>query len=392
MKIGFLSPFYYPAMIGGIEWYLFHVTRLLASHGHEVTIYTTNSDGNGATLPRDEKIGGVNVERFPTAFDLTYRLKLWPGLLPALRRADCDILHVFDYAQFHNLAVQLVRGPHSWASAVTIYDIHSEIPRSPARSMPMSLYDKYLAKPSLQGYDRILIRTPYQAGFLRSLGVRHEAIRVTPPGLDPGNFRDPPSEDVQEARDRHGGDAKTMVLYVGRLHRIKGIDVLIRATGRVLSQGHTIQTVIVGPDSDGYGRLLRSLAAELGIEEHVDFAGYVDERQKWLLQSACDIAVLPSSFEGFGQSLIQAMARGKPVIATTRGAMPWVLEDGEAGALVEYGDDEALAGSIVDIATDDRLRRRLSRRGLRRASSFSYPRLVEQLERIYASIGSNTRR
>ena len=71
MKIGFLSPFYYPAMIGGIEWYLLYVTRLLASHGHEVTIYTTNSDGNGATLPRDEEVEGVNIERFPTAVDLT---------------------------------------------------------------------------------------------------------------------------------------------------------------------------------------------------------------------------------------------------------------------------------------------------------------------------------
>jgi glycosyltransferase involved in cell wall biosynthesis len=392
MKIGFLSPFYRPAMIGGIEWYLLHVTRLLAGHGHEVMIYTTDSDGNGAKLPREEEMEGVAVRRFPTALDLTYRLKVWPGILTALRRADCDVLHVFDYAQFHNLAVQLARRPGGWASVVTVYDIHSEIPRSPARGMPMSFYDRYLAKAALQGYDRVLIRTPYQTGFLRTLGIRDEAILVTPPGLDPGNFRDPPGEEVRETRDRYGREAESMVLYVGRLHRIKGIDVLIRATARVLSEGHRIRTVIVGTSSDGYGQVLRRLARELGIEENVAFTGYVDEREKWLLQSACDIAVLPSSFEGFGQSLIQAMARGKPVIATTRGAMPWVLEDGEAGSLVEYGDDEALARSIIAILTDDHLRQRLSRRGLKRASGFSYPKLVEQLEAIYASIGSRTRR
>jgi len=392
MRIGFVSPFFHPAMIGGIEWYLYHVSRLLASRGHDVVVYSTDSDGKGGRLPPEGTVDGVRVERFPTIVDLTYRIKLWPGLAKALTDSEVDVLHVFDYAQFHNLIVSLSKKNASWSSVVSVYDIHSQIPRKRIKSLPMGVFDRYGARLALLTYDGILVRTPFQSDFLTRLGFGNERIFLAPPGIDPQNFDDPPSKEVEEVRTRYAPRDEWILLYVGRIHPIKGIDVLIRATSLLLKEGIPVTTLIVGPpSSDPYLSRLKDLARALGVSETVKFLGYLDERQKWILQSACDVAVLPSSFEGFGQSLIQAMARRKPVIGTDAGGMPWVLEEGKAGLMVKYGDEKGLAEAISNLLKDDRMRESLSRRAQERALEFSYPRLVEDLERIYASIGRSNR-
>jgi len=392
MKIAFVSTYYHPAMVGGIEWYLYHVTRTLAKRGHEVSVLTTNGDGTGKNLPPRDEIDGVQVTRLPTPVDITYRLKIWPRLTRELTICGADIVHVFDYAQFHNLAVNLSRSSSSWASVVAVYDIHSDIPRARIRSRAMSLFDGFGAKAMLTGYDKILVRTPFQVEFTKRLGIPEEIIRIAPPGLDPLNFTDPTTAELTEAREKYASGKDLLLLYVGRLHPIKGIDVLIKATSRLSGHGVTARTVIVGPDQSGYLNYLRELAVKEGVDDEVLFTGYLGERDKWILQSICDVAVLPSSFEGFGQTLIQAMARGKPVIGTNVGGMPWVLEDGKAGIMVPYGDPEALADAIIELNSNEHLRDRICAAGRARAEEFSYPKLVDGLEAIYADIDVSSTR
>ena len=392
MRIGFVSPFYHPAMIGGIEWYLLHVTRLLAERGHDVTVYTTDADGMGGKLPVRDEVNGVNVRRFTTPLDASYRIKLWPALARVISECKDDVLHVFDYAQFHNLAVSLSRPRSSWSSVVTVYDIHSDIPRSRIKSGAMKVFDGRGAKLSLMGYDRILVRTPFQADFVKHLGFGEEIIEITPPGIDPMNFRDPPQDDIKMTRRKYAPGDEKLILYVGRLHPIKGIDILIKATSIMLRSGHKIKTIVAGPDAHGYLSQLEKLAEALGVAGDIEFTGYLDEGDKWILQSTCDVAVLPSSFEGFGQTLIQAMARGKPVIGTNVGGIPWVLDDGRAGILVQYGDEKVLAEAITRLISDKRLCEHFSIQGRSRAQEFSYPNLVDGLETIYNSLGTSQAR
>jgi len=387
MKIGFVSPYFYPEMVGGIEWYLFHVTRLLQKSGHQVTVFATRSANTSAQSSVDgSQIEGVSVVRIPTLIDLTYRLKIWPRLAKHLKDTDLDVLHVFDYAQFHVLASILSSKGARWRSVVTVYDIHSQIPRGSVKGLPMAIFDRYFAGKVLSNFERILVRTPFQAEFVADLGLCREKVKLTPPGIDPIHFEDPPQEEVERARDLYTPSGEPMVLYVGRLHPIKGIDVLFRSVKILKGRGINVKVVVVGPDAHGYRSDLEDLARRLRIDDQVAFTGFVDEREKWILQSACDVAVLPSSFEGFGQSLAQAMARGKPVIGTDVGGIPWVLEDGRSGLLVRYGDEDALARAILRALTDEDLRGELSKNAARRARDFSYPKLVSDLEEIYSHI------
>jgi len=383
LRIGFVSPYYYPAMIGGIEWYLYHVSRLLARKGHEVEVFTTNAGATRKDLPAEEDSEGVRIHRFRPALDVTYRIKLWPSLIPRLRSNDLQVVHAFDYAQFHDLAVALARASSGWRSVVTVYDVHSQIPRAPAKSAALRVFDHYLAGAILRAFDKVLVRTPYQAEFARGLGIGEERLELAPPGIDDESFEEVEAKKIQEVRARYACDGSHMILYVGRIHPIKGIDVLIRALAWLKGRGLRARLIVVGPDQSGYTPTLQRLASTLDVAGMVIFTGYLEEDEKRRLQAASDVAVLPSSFEGFGQALIQAMAHGTPVIGTNVGGIPWVLEQGNAGLLVPYGDHVSLAKSIERIVSDDDLRRSLVQRGRERARQFSYPALVENLEAIY---------
>ena len=388
MKLAFVSPYYYPAMIGGIEWYLYHVTRRLAGKGHEVHMYTTDSDGRGGRLPREETAEDVVVHRIPTLLDTSYRLKIWPKLISRLSRDSFDVVHAFDYAQFHDLAVALSRRSSSWPAAVSVYDIHSEIPRGILKSIPLKLFDHLGAGLLLKEFDGVLVRTPYHYSFTDGLGIPRERVFIAPPGIDEAYFKGNKTEESLKLRFRYAADDKILLLYVGRIHPIKGIETLIRSLPLLKKEKLNAHLLVVGPDQVGYARHLKEIAELTGVLEEVTFTGFVDEGEKILLQKAADVAVLPSSFEGFGQSLIQAMAQGTPVIGTHRGAIPWVLDQGEAGLMFRYGSAAELAKCISRIMKDEELRHSIVSRGKERAYKFSYDVLVDELQEIYAEMSN----
>jgi glycosyltransferase involved in cell wall biosynthesis len=281
-------------------------------------------------------------------------------------------------------------GSTDWKTVSTIYDIPSQIPRSTHKAMLMRIFDEYGAKWSLSRYEGILVRTPIQARFVAEMGIDESRIHLTPPGVSPDDFHRPSEDQVERARRIYAPEDESVILYVGRLHPIKGIDVLIEATERIISSGQDVKTLLVGPDGNGYVNTLKRKAQDLGIGSSVVSKGDVEEEEKRMLQSLCDLSVLPSSFEGFGQSLVQAMAKGTPVIGTSVGGIPWLLEDGESGLLVEYGNVGQLSEAMARILCDSHLSKRYAKRGKRRASDFAYPNLVEDLEAIYREVLSST--
>jgi glycosyltransferase involved in cell wall biosynthesis len=174
-------------------------------------------------------------------------------------------------------------------------------------------------------------------------GADPEKVSVIPNGVDVRRFAPIPQE---EARSRLGLDSEgPMILYVGAIARTKGIEYLLRAISLLDSDLDSVRLVLVG---DGeYEHAARALADELSIAPSVEFAGKKPHGEMPLWMNACDLLTLPSLGEGFGLVLIEAMACGKPVVATACGG-PEDIVTPQTGMLIPPGDEHALASAMQD--------------------------------------------
>lgn len=188
-------------------------------------------------------------------------------------------------------------------------------------------------------------------------------VKVIPLGLDP---------DFLTAREgvvhsKPAFPSGRMLLTVARLaasDRYKGIEIVIQALPTVLKVVPDTYYMIVGDGDDRFR--LECLAKDVGVADHVLFAGPKTDSQLASYYEACDIFVMPSRGEGFGIVFVEAMAFGKPAIGGRHGGTPEVVIDGVTGFLVEYGDVEALAHRLIRLLQDEELCKRMGEAGRRR--------------------------
>lgn len=178
-------------------------------------------------------------------------------------------------------------------------------------------------------------------------------------------------------------------LFVGRLVRRKGVDVLLHALSSPAGGVDELLVVGDGPERER----LEALAGELELDERVEFRGFVPDAELAEALRSCDGLVLPAvvdekgDTEGLGVVLIEALAAGVPVIASEVGGIPDIVEDGATGLLTPPGDAAALAGAMARYREDPALARRLADRGRRTvAERFSWDRITEDLIAVYRQV------
>jgi glycosyltransferase involved in cell wall biosynthesis len=220
----------------------------------------------------------------------------------------------------------------------------------------------------LRGADRVIAVSEFLRREAHALGADPGKTRVIYGG-GPGPTRPTP---------RKGRGRRRRVLYVGALVRQKGVDVLVKAFSLLREQD--AELVIVG-DGVERGRLER-MCRELGVK--ADFRGYLVDIGAALRDS--DVLVLPSREEGLGLVLLEAMARGVPVVATRAGGIPELVVDGENGLLVEREDPEGLAEALERLLRDQALARRLVEGGLETAGSFTWEKMAGEVDEVYAEL------
>jgi glycosyltransferase involved in cell wall biosynthesis len=172
---------------------------------------------------------------------------------------------------------------------------------------------------------------------------------------------------------------------VANLFPRKGYDVMFRALPKILKAIPEVQYVIVGTDKTEYARSLRTLAKEIGVADHVHFAGFQDPVRPFL--RALDLYVHPARMEGFGIAVVEAMAQGKAVVATRTGGVPEVVEHGQTGLLVEPGDPDQLGIAVVSLLRDEERRLRMGNNGAARARArFDLRAAVKATEQVYRTL------
>jgi glycosyltransferase involved in cell wall biosynthesis len=297
------------------------------------------------------------------------------GALVERRRPDV----VVSSPLWMSLLVMLARG--SFPVSTRIIN-RADAPPSVALVAQPDMEDLYtfILREHFGGADRIIAVSD---GVMRDLTENH--------GIDPGRIevvRNPFELERIAALAEEPVDepvfscAAPVVLYVGRLERVKGPEFLVRAIAEVLD-GHAAHLVIVG---DGSQReYLETLSKHLGIDEHVSFLGSRANPFKYMRRAT--MLVLPSLSEGFGNVLLEAMACGCPLVATDiPGATSELLEGGKCGLIVAREDPSALSSAISRLLCDPALRAVLAENGVRRAQEFDAPVIVPLYESLLCDV------
>jgi D-inositol-3-phosphate glycosyltransferase len=215
---------------------------------------------------------------------------------------------------------------------------------------------------------------------------------IIPPGVDPSRFYPIPRD---EARAVVGvpEDAR-LVLFVGRIEPLKGVDTLLRAMG-LLHEQRVLQEcvcylVIIGGDPDVPAEdmtaemsRLQHLSQDLGLSEVVIFLGKRDQDTLPYYYSSAETVVMPSHYESFGMVALEAMACGVPVVASQVGGLAFLVQDGATGFHVPNGDAQALASALLRLIKDPDLRRRMGEQSEAYAQGFTWEKIARRIQAMY---------
>lgn len=225
---------------------------------------------------------------------------------------------------------------------------------------------------SLSDFSKQDISTAYR--------IAPSKIQVTYAGVDSSFFAALPSRP-------HADTPHLSLLYSGRLNgprQQKGIDVLLRSLPLVVRHHDVVLNIIgTGPRLEQH----TALAEELNVHRYVNFFGFIEHDKMPAYYAQADLFILPSRRESFGLVLVEAMACGVPVVATTAGAIPEVVEHGVTGLLVPPDDPEALAGAMNSLLSDPNRMKAMGARGKQRVEKyFTWDKVAERVIEGYHKI------
>ncbi len=211
-----------------------------------------------------------------------------------------------------------------------------------------------------------------------------EKFRVIPSGVELEGFGSLPAEEGPAVRATLGlPQSGPVVGSVGRLDRVKGYDLLVEASAVVLRDRPEAWFVVAGDGQER--RALEAQARRLGVAERWLFLGWQAHLEP--LYPALDLSVLPSRNEGMGRAAVEALACGRPVVATAVGGVPSVVEDGVTGLLVPPEDPQALASAILHLLEDETARRRMGEAGPQRVRErFSSQAMLDGINQVYRDL------
>jgi len=244
----------------------------------------------------------------------------------------------------------------------------------------------------MQTVDCVVASTPAertQMMWLYDADMRK--IKIIPPGVDTGRFHPLPPD---EARREIGVPCdQNMLLFVGRIEPLKGLETLIRAAGLLYQERQDICLMVIGGDpevdeSQDLARL-KELGEELGVGDMVTFLGARDQDRLQFYYSAAEVLVMPSNYESFGMVALEAMACGTPVIASEVGGLAYLVQDGVTGFHVPYRDPDELAGKISLLIKQPSLRAEMSQAAVKHAQAFDWARIADQVLAVYEGLASS---
>lgn len=370
--------------VGGPALHVTYLSEGLGGRGYETTLVAGDVARGEESMERVAAAAGVEVVRLP---GLSRELSPVRDLVAAwrlariIRRVKPDVVHT------HTAKAGAVGRIAALAAGrprpVVVHTFHGHVLRGyfgSAGSLVFRAIETALARVT----DRLVAVSPEVRDELVRLGVapasKFSVIRLGIE-LEPRVAFD---GDVDEVRRRIGiPSGKYVVGWFGRMTTVKRTDDLLTMLAGLRERGIDALLLLVGDGDDRAS--LEQRAHDLGLARSCLFLGYQEDVAPWY--AICDAVVLTSANEGTPVTIIEALAAGRPVVATRVGGLPDVVDEGETGLLVRPGDTHAMAERLELLARDPELARRMGEEGRRRAlSRYAVSRLVDDVDALYRAL------
>lgn len=357
------------------------ISRELVKLKNEVYVYTTRSKTR-INSQKKEIINGIIVNYFPMLIRYRY-FHFSPALLKALNKIDGDIIHAHGYRGFAmTVAIPILKKSKHIPVVLSPYgSIPYEYSYSVIHKFMKILQDKATFKMPLRLTDIVLAESEYEKKRLIEFGVPSEKIRIVYVKVDTNLFR--------KKRNDFFGKNEQVVLYVGRVNKLKGLEFLIRVFRLVHKKStFNVKLIVVGPIEDQlYFSQLMRLVKDLNLEKHIIFYGLVSHEELPNVYSSAKVLVLAAEYQNISGVLLEAQACECPVIATNVGGLRETVIHGKTGFLVKLWNAEELADKILLLLRDDEKREAFGRNARRFVSQrFSAALYTERVLRAYNEI------
>jgi glycosyltransferase involved in cell wall biosynthesis len=393
MRLTYVIPYYAPAWgFGGPPRVAHDMARFLVKRGHEVHVLTTDAfDANRRIAGCDTMLDGVHVHRdrnLNNRWASQFKVFLPLGFARSFRAQShkSDLVHLFDFRTFQNaVAVQALHDQHRRPRYVV--SAFGELPRATGAKRPIKvIYDLVYGFRLLRNAVRVLAQTPEEADEYRRFGCSDNQIRQLPlaVSLDELDLAPP----AGTFRQRLGIPATDrMVLFLGRIHEYKGIELLIRAFAEIAQIRDNVRLVIAGRD-DGFLGIAQQLAASLAQPNTVLFPGPIYGPHRFAAYRDSDVfAMTPTHAEQTSLAALEACAVGTPVLVTEQAPIPG-LDAAGAGVTVA-SQLPAISAALANLV-DRNDRAEMGRRASTLVREhFSWNTVTHALESIYVEAAAS---
>lgn len=360
--------------LGGTEKVVLELSKEI-SKNHEVTILQTNLYENKKSFDRNSQIGNVKIitcknDYFFGGFGYSKEFKkklreIWE---------DFDVIHIHGHGRFtSNWTLKFLKNKKPM-----IYTAHGFF-HSKRDGMIKKIYNRLFGK-RLNNAEFCTALTELEKKAYLKLGVSEDKIKIIPNWVDLGANK--PLKVLKKKVISSLGinpNLKTL-LYVGRIHESKGLSYILDAIKDI-----QINFLIVGKDG-GYMSRLKKEIIRLGLGNRVVVVGAVKDRKLREIYSSSDFFILFSEWEGFGIVIIEAMAYGLPVIVSNRGALPYIVCDGENGLVVPFRDISKLSEKIRRYLNEPSFAEKISSAEKKFVKDYDTRKIVKKYEELYEKV------
>ena len=390
MRVIMFSWEYPPKIVGGISRHVYDLAHALVKQNIEVHVVTCEHPGAAAEEVED----GIHLYRVTPSGpgnDFIHWVQLLNDAM--LARADTLIAEILGRGD----GLPLILHPHDWlahfaAAALKhkyrlplVATIHAtEYGRNNGINGPTQEYINSVEGDLQNEAWRVIVCTEFMKRECEhALCTPWDKMDVVPNGVDAAKFKLPDFtlEEKAAFRARYAAPEEKIVFFVGRLVREKGVQVLIEALPKVRWGYHDTKLLICG---GGQRDHLVNLAAYLGMERHVYFAGFVPDDDLMKIYSIIDIACFPSLYEPFGIVALEAMAAKVPVVVSDAGGLPEVVENNVTGITTYAGNPNSLADGLLKLLHEPETAQRMVAEAYERVQTvFNWHVIAAQTVSIY---------
>lgn len=383
MKILMLTWEYPPRIVGGIARVVHDLSKRLIKDGHEVTVITYKE----GDLPEYENDKGVEVYRVenymihPNSF-IDWTLQLNFNMVAKAtelinKNGKFDVIHAHDWLVAssaktlkQSFGIPLVATIHA-TEAGRNSGIHNESQRYINDTEWLLTYEA----------TEVIVNSNFMKGHVQSLfGLPFDKINVIPNGINLTNFNG--IERDYEFRRQYAMDNEKIILYVGRLVYEKGVQHLIAAMPKILSNYNDAKLIIAG--RGGMMDELRAEASNLGLNDKIYFTGYLNSKQVQKMYKCADVAVFPSTYEPFGIVALEAMLAGVPTVVSDVGGLDEIVTHGVDGMKSYAGNANSIADSVTALLYDHQLATNVSKKAKQKVKDqFNWEKIAQDTHFTY---------